>query len=557
MRSREEAGAPRPLKKGNNGTAVVERLPFPGNFPVALEEAMPAMNSASANELAESAFKKIRELKASARDLGEIEDGMNALLYDLACREEVNYSLVVDKLLMRHWTQKADDGSISYNAHMQDHVDAADTLFEGVMKELRNRFRGNRKIRILDVSCGTGEVLKKFLDRVPRDVLHRIQVVANDASPAALEVCRETLKGYEGRVKKIRYSNLDVSKELPDGKFHIILESQSMEFISDDRIIKAKRLGRTIRQDEEEYDRMAKRDLASALFDRLVPERGLMLMVQEDPMMLTQAARDADGLITKMLFDEIFRPISKEHMITDVLKEIPGVKFICDLQAPIDRRHDMYLIASSRSRKKDAKLGYHSMRPSQLPPSSDRTSRDFDVNERNIVQAMETIYPILAERLRKINGDNGVLRPISGTRLVIDRQKWDDEASKPHFWRRNGTNDLVIISGLIHYIGIERYQSLIYNLSSSGKVKEGTVLLFIDEWPAPPGLVDDHVGNSDARKFVYNMKGQAQTFLASYRNGNKIGYLHVKRDPLRLYSDSEEAEAVNDTTSPQPQQTED
>lgn len=542
----QEGGA-KVLRKGN-GAGVISRLPFPASHPLAIEGPIAPMSESALNSLVDRTYKEIQELKESAKSLDELEAGMGAILYNLASIEDinysitVNYSLVVDKLLMKHWTQREADGSVSYDKHMQSHVDAIDTLFEGVIKELKTRFRGNRKIRVLDVSCGTGEVLKRFLDRVPRETLHRIQIVANDASGAALDICKRNLKEYEGKVKRIKYTNHDINDELPEGKYHIVIESQSMEFISDDRIIKARRLGKTIRQDEEGYDKDAKRRLTSALFDRLVPERGVMLMIQEDPMMLTKPARDPDSVITKVLFDEIFRPIRKEELINDVLKAIPGAKFVCDLQAPIDRRHDMYLIASSRIRKKDARMGYHPSRSPAPQHQGERKSRDFDVHERNIVQAMETIYPILAERLRKIDGDIETLKPISGTRLVIDRKKWEEEASKPHFWRRNGTNDLVIVSGIIHSIGIEAYQRLLDNLNSSGKAKEGTVMLFIDEWPAPAGLVDNHVGNSDARKYVYNRTDQA--FLAAYRSGNRIGYLHVKRDPLKLYS--ERTESAND-----------
>ncbi|HSB47297.1 MAG TPA: class I SAM-dependent methyltransferase [Candidatus Bilamarchaeum sp.] len=535
-----EPRGPKTLK-GNGGAEVVGRVPF-ANTRGEIEGIRTHLSEGGINQVVEKAFAEIAKIKeTSGGDLDELERRMACLLYDLASRNELDYTLTVNKLLMRHWTQRTGDGLVAYNAHMQEHVDAIDTLFEGAMKEVNTRFRGNRKLRILDVSCGTGEVLKKFLDRLPDRVLSRLKIVANDASPAALDVCRETLRPYEGRVKKITYTNMDISEgRLPDGKFHVVLESQSLEFISDDRIIKAKRLGQTIRQDEDEYDKNSKRVAVAALFDKLVPERGLLLIVQEDPMMLSKPGRTPDGVITRMLFDEIFRPIRKEELINDILKAIPGAKFVCDQQVQIDRSHDMYIAVSSRSRKKDARIGtYHSSKSVVPQPAALRTSRDFDVHETNIIQAMEGIYPILLERLKKFDGHEQ-FRPITGTRLVIDEKKWEDEASKPWFWRRNGTNDLVIVSGLIHKIGIEQYQRLIDNLNSSGKAKPGTVLLFIDTWPAPAGKVDDHVGNGDARKYVFRRPDH--TFLAAYRSGNKYGYLYVKRDLLSRSGESTAAD---------------
>jgi hypothetical protein len=91
----------------------------------------------------------------------------------------------------------------------------------------------------------------------------------------------------------------------------------------------------------------------------------------------------------------------------------------------------------------------------------------------------------------------------------------------------------VVISGLVHELGKDGCKGLIKNLKQSGKVKAGSLLLFMDQWPPPKEFEPDKeppnkIGNSDARSQIF--KSPDHTFLASYRSGNKYGYLYVIRD---------------------------
>jgi hypothetical protein len=166
--------------------------------------------------------------------------------------------------------------------------------------------------------------------------------------------------------------------------------------------------------------------------------------------------------------------------------------------------------------------------------------RNLDQDEMDIVRHMENTYPYLADRLKGFRSE--AFRPVTGTRLVIDRKKYDEEIKgNSNFWKKNGTNDLVIISGLVHELGEDGYLGLIKSLKQSGKVKPGSLLLFIDPYYTREELLQNKelmdsmpnlIGNSDARLKIF--KSTEHGFLTSYRSGNKYGYLYLVKDTTSL-----------------------
>jgi hypothetical protein len=153
-------------------------------------------------------------------------------------------------------------------------------------------------------------------------------------------------------------------------------------------------------------------------------------------------------------------------------------------------------------------------------------------DERLIIRRMVDIHPLLIGRLQEFDTNTPIrYRPIGvnhGQTLYIDREYYGEHiAGRNGYWHKNGSYNLVILSGLMHELGAEDYRSLIDKLKRSKKAEAGAALLFIDGYPAPAGKATA-VGNTAARSAV--MKFDDHEFCASVRIGNKYGYLYVIRD---------------------------
>jgi SAM-dependent methyltransferase len=438
----------------------------------------------------------------------QLRIGLTDLLEEMAGHHG-SYNASVDSLLMRHWVEKRDGGVRPYDEHMKDHVDAIRSLFRSWTAD---RYRNGRTLKIFDASCGTGKVLEAFLDSLPPEMLSRVQVVANDLSSDALEAAKETLARFNDGGLKITFTRHDIMTDLPPGKFDVVMLSQTLPFIVDERALRDQRLQRSVPQEKRHLT--AKGKAIEGLVKKLKPQTGEFLLIDEDPMKLSRTTDDFDGIIENTLFREIFRSVRKDTLIKDVMKKIGFAKFIGHLESFIDREHSMYLMAYTKN--------------------GSRRSQDDKEDELAIIRAMENMHPRLVERFQKFEGDGGTrylpIGPVDGgQRLIIDRDFYGGRIKGNSFyWSKNGSNNLVVVNGLVHELGVEGYKSLIENLKRSKKAGPGASLLFIDKWP-PSRSAQMRVSNSDARSLAMDAFDD-HVFAAAYRSGSIYGYLYLIRD---------------------------
>jgi hypothetical protein len=456
----------------------------------------------------ENCYARLLKLKAKSSDRVELRVGLEEILKDMAGHPD-SYSSMVTSLLMRHWTEKKGSGQTAYDEHMHEHVEAIKCLIRAWAK---NNYHHLRTIKIFDASCGTGKVLEAFLDCLPPELYPRIKVVANDVSSAARAVAEENLARFRGKVK-IKFTPYDITRELPPGQFDIVILSQTLPFIVDDKTLRNQRLDRSNHQESSKSHLLAKRGVIEALIKhKLKPGSGELLLIDEDPMSLTKKNDDADSVIEDVLFGEVFRDIKRDELITQ-MKNIPSAKFMGHLESSIDRKHDMYLMVYQRNAKK----------------AEDGVNRDSVEEEWMMVRAMEDMHPILSARLQGFDGDSVSYRPIGpleNKRLFIHPDYYNEKIDgKNVYWTKNGSYNLVVIKDLIHELDRETYRRLIENLKRSRKAEPGAALLFIDKWPKPQKA--NAMGNGDARGLFNDFPDHQ--FIASYRVGDTYGYLYLIR----------------------------
>jgi SAM-dependent methyltransferase len=470
----------------------------------------------------EQCYQRILELD-SCESRAEIIEGINTILSEMADkaeRENGSYTTMVDSMLMLHWTRR-EGNSTSYDEHMQEHVDTIALLTKAWIS---NKTFSGRRVRVLDASCGTGKVLEAFLDAMPHRVLRKLRIVANDVSSASIEAAKKTLARFEGKVR-IDYTPYDLTQQLPEGRFDLILFSQTLPFICDEKALRDQRLGLALPNESRHIT--AKRHVLEALMGKVKPGKGDFLLIDEHPMRLSKIPDDFEGIVEDVLFREIFRPISRSTLINDVMKRIDKARFRGHIESFIDREHSMYLIDSTVDKN-------HARNGCDCTVGSDDTPAEKESQEqiRRIIKRAEGIHQTVVPRLQEFESEDGTTyKPIGANekRLVIDPQLYDERIDhKPGFWRTNGHYNMVVISDLMHQVGIDGYRCVIEKLKRSGKVGPGSALLFIDKWPPPPESLNP-VGNSDARTFIFNAFDD-HVFLGSIRCGDKYGYLYVVRN---------------------------
>ncbi|MEW6721731.1 MAG: class I SAM-dependent methyltransferase [Candidatus Micrarchaeota archaeon] len=463
----------------------------------------------------EQCYSRVVQAKAEADSNSDLRDRLGSLLTEVANRQgKGSYSGTVVKLLMRHWLERDETGRTSYDGHMEHHTEAIRVLFSAWV---RDRYSDFRSLKILDASCGSGKVLEAFLDSLPVGLLPRVQVVANDISISALEATKAAMERFEGQVK-MRYSRYDISREMPPGSYDVVLFSQTLGLISDDKMLRGQRLQQHVPSDNRRHI-AAKTGLLAALHTKAKRGTGEVLIVDEDPMQFSKNVDDFDDVVEDVLFREIFRPISKLLLI-EKTKKIPHSQFLADLECIIDREHAMYLIASKRVNGSDR---------------AEQNGRDISEHDSEIVQAMERMHPVLVRRFEEFGNGHQRFKPIppdgDSLRLVIDYDYYRQRIQgNPSYWVKNGGRDLVIVSGLAHEIGLDAYTRLIENLRRSKKAGPGAALLFIDTWPMPQKK--NAVRNSHAREAFESF--QDHEFVATYRSGTRYGYLYVIKEPAEF-----------------------
>ncbi len=466
-------------------------------------------------------YQRILDLRSCSSKV-EVMEGIEGILSEMADkaqRENGSYTTMVDSMLMLHWTRR-EGNSTSYDEHMQEHVDTIAVLAKAW---LASKSMGGKKIRVLEASCGTGKVLEAFLDAMPPKMLRKLRIVANDVSSAAIEATKKTLARFEGKVR-IEYTRHDLTQGLPEGRFDLVILSQTLPFICDEKALRDQRLGLALPNESRHIT--AKRHVLEALIGKLKAGKGDFLLIDEHPMKLSKVPDDFESIVEDMLFREIFRPISRSTLINDVMKRIEKARFRGHYESFIDRQHSMYLIDSTL-----VKNNHRTSYDSSAPDVQFRGERGGVDDNRRIIRRAESIHHMLVPRLQEFEGEEGTQYKalMNGQKtLLIDPQFYDEKVDhKPGFWRTNGHYDMVVISDLVHEVGIDGYRCVIEKLKRSGKVGPGSTLLFIDKWPAPSESLNP-VGNNDARTLIFNAFDD-HVFLSSIRCGDRYGYLYVVR----------------------------
>jgi 2-polyprenyl-3-methyl-5-hydroxy-6-metoxy-1,4-benzoquinol methylase len=406
-----------------------------------------------------------------------LEGGSEQVIFDEICRNIVDYDQhkLEHEKRMRALLSSLDAVQINnlryrlfaphYDHHMKEHERAIASLLRQAVNVEAIGFGGRGLINrdLLELSCGTGTVILQLCEALPPGRAERLQFVANDLSDDMKRIAREKLAGLPC---SIEYSSQDLRwLDLPSGSFGTVILSQTLHLITDEEVVNQERASNYMFVDENRH-LDEKYWTISRAWESLAPG-GTFFLIDEWPALLSDRGGPL-GPGFAYLFNDGLRPVAKDTFHVSVMEQMGGCRFVTQLKAPIDSKHQMYLMVYRK--EAGPYLG-------KVPAGPDFAGLRRSASER-ILEIFRTIEQDFISSMSPANGETPWvnLLPIgSGTRRITDPREelaWGQEV------------DCVVIDQCMHRM--EKYDRFDMIAYAVGALNVGGTLIIIDEW-SPPG----------------------------------------------------------------------
>lgn len=353
-----------------------------------------------------------------------------------------------------------------YDAHMEGHEAAIRLLMHQILpiERLARPFRSTVPIissDVLELSCGTGTMLKILAQVLPHKRARALRVIANDLSDEMKAIAKEKLEGFPGRIE---YSSQDIHELSMDGEFGTILLSQTLHLITDEDVVRQERQANYLHVDSDRHFE-AKFKVIARAWDHL-RLGGTMIVVDEWPALLSDRGGPL-GPGFAYLFNDSLREIGYMDFGFSVMGQMPGSRLVAHLKAPIDSKHAMYVMIY---RKED----WDRTSPLILPECNENSALRSQLMRRNMA-IFKAINRRFIEGFDVPNGEPWVrFRNMDPHKtLVLSKGMMPSETEK---------YNCVVVDRMLQNLPGEARHELIRGAIAALKV--GGSLIFIDEWPS-------------------------------------------------------------------------
>lgn len=434
---------------------------------------------------------------------------------------------MINKILFKIWA-----GDNRYDRHMgrTGHEDAIRNLVAqiAILDRLYAGY-GERIIgeRIVEMSCGTGTVIKALVDALPRRRVRKLHITGNDVSKDMKDLAKAKLKNVPCTV---HYTCHDMRRWPPDSKTRLREESvdtnfdsQSTHIIASEQALKEEQEG-SCRLGGEERHIEEKLNFKRNGF-RLLRDKGIYITIDEWPAVLSEPADATDPVeeAISYLFNRTFKPIGRDTLRERVMKAIPEARFVAELKVPIwsanGTTHMMYAHIFRKDLDKASRINQERLLP--LAPEYHRARamamkriveafKEIDETARKGFAPTEACASKWVEFRPLTEGPE--LQYVEGMTLSSTRRY-----------------NLVIMPDRIHRTDPAEFGRILETAVKSLKV--GGALLVINEWKAPPRTAWEN--GSPVRKSDFR-DGIARQF------GNRLIFAGALRVPIHPDYDSGE-----------------
>jgi SAM-dependent methyltransferase len=369
----------------------------------------------------------------------------------------------------------------TYDPHMAEtmHDRALETLLKQSI-ELRSLNFGGGDMPImgtdiLEMSGGTGTVIKLLCDNMTADEIAKLNITINDLSPAMKSIAWNKLHDR----CNLRFASHDLrDHEFEPDSYDAAILSQTLHLITDPELIRREKGPDPVVESPDH--RKIKTEVIRKAF-RALRWDGFFAMIDEWPAKLSDNPRDPMEMILSRLFKETFKPISERTTFrTKVMDNIQDARFVAELKARIDSKHSMYMLLYRKDidrRESDRK---------QLPATEEAAEKEgLDLHELDrsraeatfrIINAFVAIDKHFIETYTPVNGERDDWTnfiPLVGNSVV--NPSLEDLQSEKF--------DAIVISSQLHAESeVGRRTLLDYAVQALNK---GGALMMIDEWDPP------------------------------------------------------------------------
>lgn len=223
-----------------------------------------------------------------------------------------------------------------YDHHMTDHRVAIQSLIKQVTMAdvigLNINVFGRRN---LEMSCGTGTIIRLINDSLPFDRLP-IFFVANEPSPDMKNIAIKKLSDINVDFSSFKIGNLNFERN----SFDTVILSQTLHLLVDEVIISQERQSGYMFVGGQNRHIRAKYNAIMQAYDLIKPG-GTFVLIDEWPHLLSDGGPLGPGFA--FLFNENVRFIEQKDLKEKILDRLPNSRFVAELSAPIDNLHTMYL----------------------------------------------------------------------------------------------------------------------------------------------------------------------------------------------------------------------
>jgi SAM-dependent methyltransferase len=350
-----------------------------------------------------------------------------------------------------------------YDTHMESHERAIDILLRQLVDVEKIAFTDQRLVHddILEMSCGTGTVIKLLCSAMEAQRVRQMRFVANDISEDMMAVAREKLSGLP-----VTFTSHDINElSLPAEPFRSVILSQTLHLITDEDVVRQERKDNYMYVGEDRH--LDKKFCVISDAWRNLPEGGTFILIDEWPAMLSDRGGPL-GPGFAYLFNDGLREISRDSFQNSIMDQMPCSRFVAQLKAPIDGKHQMYLIVY----RKEHKTGN-----SRIPVSPDFAQVRREAFEK-VLQIFKTIDRDFIDSIDPSNGEPWIkFLPINeGVKIISNSNEMPSEENE---------NNCVVIRQCMH--GIDNYDRYDLIARSVASLKLGGSLIIIDEWNPPDG----------------------------------------------------------------------
>jgi len=345
------------ISAGSNGSVAVRTAPQPTPQPMA----EPIHQSTTFSQKIHDIFAKFSRRKGTLgtgeQDL--IERYKAAFADEERLKEQIRSTIPTKRLndaLFDSWA----DG---YDQHMGDKHDPAVAHLVRQALELHNKrfgtYAGKGETReqgifgkeILEMSCGTGTVIKLLCENLRCEDRKDLTFIANDTSKEMKAKAKEKLATMNPEHKpcKVRFASSDLRELDVKGDFNTAILSQTLHLLSDPVLLDKERQPQQTLFEIDEEHLAVKLKVIKDVFGRM-DFGDHFILIDEWPAVLTRRGQQKpEEALISALFYEIFRPIKERATFSDMMKNIPSACFVAELRSRIDQHHSMYMLIYRRT----------------------------------------------------------------------------------------------------------------------------------------------------------------------------------------------------------------